>query len=379
MSLALHWFLPTAGDSRTVVPFGADGHQRPPIIDYLAQIAQAADRLGYEAVLTPTGTWCEDSWLVTAALLRETQRLKFLVAFRPNSISPTLAAQKAATFQRISGGRLLLNIVTGGEDTEQRRFGDWLDHDERYDRTDEFLHVLRGALSGTPLDYEGRYFKVEGATVNQVPQPQPQLYFGGASPAAELVAAKHVDVYLTWGEPPEMVAPRIARLRELAAEQGRTLRFGIRLHVITRDRSSDAWAETERFMEQLDPKVVAAAQAAMAKSASVGQQRMVSLHGGSRDDLVIAPNLWAGIGLVRGGAGTALVGSHEEVADRIEEYHQLGFDEFVLSGHPHLEEAYWFGEGVMPVLRSRGLIEARPTTPGSADSVLSRHAVTNAR
>jgi alkanesulfonate monooxygenase len=379
MSLALHWFLPTAGDSRTVVPFGADGHQRPPTIDYLAQIAQAADRLGYEAVLTPTGTWCEDSWLVTAALLRETQRLKFLVAFRPNSISPTLAAQKAATFQRISGGRLLLNIVTGGEDTEQRRFGDWLDHDERYDRTDEFLHVLRGALSGTPLDYEGRYFKVEGATVNQVPQPQPQLYFGGASPAAELVAAKHVDVYLTWGEPPEMVAPRIARLRELAAEQGRTLRFGIRLHVITRDRSSDAWAETERFMEQLDPKVVAAAQAAMAKSASVGQQRMVSLHGGSRDDLVIAPNLWAGIGLVRGGAGTALVGSHEEVADRIEEYHRLGFDEFVLSGYPHLEEAYWFGEGVMPVLRSRGLIEARPTTPGSADSVLSRHAVTNAR
>lgn len=379
MSISLHWFLPTSGDSRTVVPFGKDGHSRPPTIDYLAHVAQAADNLGFEGVLTPTGTWCEDSWLVTAALLRETKRLKFLVAFRPNSISPTLAAQKAATYQRISGGRLLLNIVTGGEDAEQRRFGDWLDHDERYDRTDEFLHVLRGALSGTPLDYEGRYFKVEGATVNQVPQPQPKLYFGGASPAAELVAAKHVDVYLTWGEPPEMVKPRIARLRQLAADQGRTLRFGIRLHTITRDRSQDAWAETERFMEQLDPKAVAAAQAAMAKSASVGQQRMVSLHGGSSDDLVIAPNLWAGIGLVRGGAGTALVGSHEEVADRIEEYHELGFDEFVLSGHPHVEEAYWFGEGVMPVLRKRGLIPPRPGTEGDADSVLGRHAVTNAR
>ena len=280
MSVVLHWFLPTSGDSRTVVPFGPDGHRRPPTLDYLAQIARAADDLGYTGVLTPTGTWCEDSWLVTAALLRETKRLKFLVAFRPNSISPTLAAQKAATFQRISGGRLLLNIVTGGDDSEQRRFGDWLDHDERYDRTDEFLSVLRGALTGQPYDFEGRYFHVAGATVNQVPEPIPQLYFGGASGAAEVVAAKHVDVYLAWGEPPSMVAPRLARMRELAAEQGRTLRFGIRLHVISRDRAQDAWAETERFLDQLDPAVVTAAQAALAKSASVGQRRMVSLHSG---------------------------------------------------------------------------------------------------
>ena len=379
MSVVLHWFLPTSGDSRTVVPFGPDGHRRPPTLDYLAQIARAADDLGYTGVLTPTGTWCEDSWLVTAALLRETKRLKFLVAFRPNSISPTLAAQKAATFQRISGGRLLLNIVTGGDDSEQRRFGDWLDHDERYDRTDEFLSVLRGALTGQPYDFEGRYFHVAGATVNQVPEPIPQLYFGGASGAAELVAAKHVDVYLAWGEPPAMVAPRLARMRELAAEHGRTLRFGIRLHVITRDRRQDAWAETERFLDQLDPAVVTAAQAALAKSASVGQQRMVSLHSGSRDDLVIAPNLWAGIGLVRGGAGTALVGSHEEVADRIEEYHQLGFDEFILSGHPHLEEAYWFGEGVMPILRRRGVLAPVEPRPGEARQVLGSAAITNAR
>ena len=356
MAVTLHWFLPTAGDSRTVVPLGEHGHQRPPTIDYLAQIAQAADRLGYTGVLTPTGTWCEDSWIVTAALLRETERLKFLVAFRPGAITPTLAAQQAAAFQRISGGRLLLNIVTGGDTREQRRFGDHLDHDERYDRTDEFLTVLRGAWSKEPFDHRGRYYHVEGATVAGRFE-RPELYFGGASPAAELVAARHVDVYLTWGEPPSMVAERIHRLRELAAEQGRTLRFGIRLHVITRDRAADAWAETERFLDALDPETVATAQAAMRASQSVGQQRMVSLHQGSRESLVVSPNLWAGIGLVRGGAGTALVGSHEEVADRIEEYHELGFDEFVLSGHPHLEEAYWFAEGVMPVLRRRGLLQ----------------------
>jgi alkanesulfonate monooxygenase len=293
---------------------------------------------------------------VTAALMRETERLKFLVAFRPGSLTPTLAAQKAATYQRISDGRLLLNIVTGGEATEQRRFGDWLDHDERYDRTDEFLTVLRGALSGTPTDFQGRYYHVEGATVSGGAIPTP-LYFGGASDAAELVAARHVDVYLAWGEPPAMVAPRLERMRELAAANGRTLRFGIRLHTITRDRAADAWAETERFLEGLDQGLVDLAQKTLSASQSVGQQRMRSLHGGSREDLVVSPNLWAGYGLVRGGAGTTLVGSHSDVADRIEEYHQLGFDEFILSGHPHLEEAYWFGEGVMPVLRRRGLLD----------------------
>ena len=380
MSIKLHWFLPTAGDSRTVVPFGEGGHSRPPTIDYLAQIAQAADRLGYEGVLTPTGTWCEDAWVVTAALLRETERLKFLVAFRPNAITPTLAAQKAATYQRISGGRLSLNIVTGGEDAEQRRFGDWLDHDGRYGRTDEFLTVLRGALSGRPLDFAGEHFQVAAATVNSAPDPQPLLYFGGASPAAELVAAKHVDVYLAWGEPPDMVAPRVERMRKLAAEAGRELRFGIRLHVISRDSAGEAWAETDKFLGALDPALVEQAQASLAKSSAVGQQRMRSLHqgglsAGDPESLVIAPNLWAGIGLVRGGAGTALVGSHSEVADRIQEYHALGFDEFIMSGHPHLEEAYWFAEGVFPILRERGLLEA----PQLGGNVYSRFAPTAAR
>jgi len=272
-----------------------------------------------------------------------------------------------------------LNVVTGGEDSEQRRFGDWADHDGRYERTDEFLTVLRGALSGRPLDFEGRYFHVEGATVNQAPEPRPELYFGGASAAAEAVAANHVDVYLAWGEPPSMVAPRLERVRELAAAQGRRLRFGIRLHVISRERAADAWAEADRFLDSLDPVVVSAAQASLAKSASVGQQRMVSLHSGSRDDLVVSPNLWAGIGLVRGGAGTALVGSHDEIADRIEEYHALGFDEFILSGHPHLEEAFWFGEGVMPILRRRGLLPEAERRPGEADPAFGTYAATNAR
>ncbi|MET8998296.1 LLM class flavin-dependent oxidoreductase [Amycolatopsis sp. Hca4] len=368
MSIRLHWFLPTSGDGRTIVErFHANrsagpAAQRDPDLDYLAQVARAAERQGFEGVLTPTGTWCEDAWLTTAALIRETSRLKFLVAFRPGVISPTLAAQMAGTFQRLSGGRVLLNIVTGGDAVEQRRFGDWHDHDARYARTDEFLTIVRGVWSGEPFSFEGEHLRVEGATTLAAPDPVPPIYFGGSSPAALPVAARHADVYLTWGEPPAQVAEKIGRVRELAGD--RPIRFGVRLHTISRDTSAEAWAEAQKLLDALSPEQVAKAQAQLAASESVGQQRMVALHGGRYGDgvraLEIHPNLWAGVGLVRGGAGTALVGSHEEVADLIEEYHSVGVSEFVLSGYPHLEEAYWFGDGVRPELARRGLLADVP-------------------
>ncbi|MCT9930685.1 LLM class flavin-dependent oxidoreductase [Planotetraspora sp. A-T 1434] len=367
--MRFHWFLPTTGDSRAIVGGGHGLHRghghptasvyRPPSIDYLGQIARSAEQLGFEAVLTPTGTFCEDAWLVTAALTQVTKRLKFLVAFRPGFLSPTLAAQMAATYQRLSGGRLLLNVVTGGEATEQKRFGDHLSKDERYARTDEFLSIVRGAWDG-PFDFTGKHYDVEGAMVAERPDPVPELYFGGSSAAAGPVAAKHVNVYLTWGEPPEQVAAKLDWIRELAAAENRTLRFGIRLHVIARDTADEAWAEAGRLLERIDPKDIESARKILGRSESVGQQRMLALHegfrGGKARDLEIYPNLWAGVGLVRGGAGTALVGSHGEVADLVEEYASLGIEEFVLSGYPHLEEAYWFGEGVLPELRRRGVL-----------------------
>ncbi|QXE35989.1 LLM class flavin-dependent oxidoreductase [Streptomyces sp. GMY02] len=361
MNLTFHWFLPTYGDSRHVVggghglPAGAAGGQRPATLGYLTQIARAAEQLGFEGALTPTGAWCEDAWLTTAMLARETERLKFLVAFRPGILSPTLAAQMAATFQRHAPGRLLLNVVTGGESHEQRAYGDFLDKDARYARTGEFLEVVRALWRGESVTLKGEHIQIEDAKLARVPDPVPPVYFGGSSPAAGEVAARHSDVYLTWGEPPAQVAEKIAWIRELAARAGRSVRFGIRLHVITRDTSAQAWAEAQRLLDGFSEEAVRAVQAGLARSESEGQRRMLGLHGGSTANLEVSPNLWAGIGLVRGGAGTALVGSHAEVAERIAEYHRLGIDEFIMSGHPHVEEAYWFGEGVLPLLADQGL------------------------
>src|SRR5580692_12454406 len=144
MGIVAHWFLPTNGDSRTDLSLGnAVGAERAPDIGYIGQIARSAEQLGFAGALTPTSSLCEDAWVMTAGLSQVTERFKFLVAFRPGLISPTLAAHMAATFQRISRGRLLLNIVTGGDDAEQRRFGDHLGKAERYRRAGEFLHILR--------------------------------------------------------------------------------------------------------------------------------------------------------------------------------------------------------------------------------------------
>jgi len=368
MGIVAHWFLPTNGDSRTDLSLGnavgaagsrvtAGGTERAPDIGYIGQIARSAEQLGFEGALTPTSSWCEDAWIMTAGLTQVTERFKFLVALRPGFTSPTLAAQMAATYQRISGGRLLLNIVTGGDDVEQRRFGDHLDKAGRYRRAAEFLHIVRELWDGRPVDFTGEFYDIQGGVI--VPAPvRPDIYLGGSSPQALDVAAHYADVYLTWGEPPGAVAEKLDRVRARARAAGRELRFGIRLHVIARDTAAEAWAQAQRLLDGLDPAAIERAQAIQRSSGSEGQRRMVALHGGRTDALEVSPNLWAGVGLVRGGAGTALVGSHDEVADRIAEYYHLGIEEFILSGYPHLEEAYQVGEGVLPVLRRRGLMPA---------------------
>jgi alkanesulfonate monooxygenase len=289
---------------------------------------------------------------VTAAgLAAITQRLKFLVAVRPGLVSPTLAYRMATTFDRQTHGRVLVNVVTGGDVEELHGDGLFLPHDERYDQTDEYLSIWRGLDRGETVTYSGKHYRVEGARDLFHPfQPHVPLYFGGSSPAAMRVAAKYIDVYLTWGEPPQQVGEKIAQMRELADREGREIRFGIRMHVIVRDTNEEARRAAEKLIQYVTPEVVAGGQKKLSKYESEGQRRMLELQSSSRDGLWLRPDLWAGVGTVRGGAGTAMVGDGATVAALMQEYADLGIDTFILSGYPHLEESYHFAEHVFPRL-----------------------------
>ncbi|OWY32823.1 FMNH2-dependent alkanesulfonate monooxygenase [Herbaspirillum aquaticum] len=367
MSLELFWFLPTSGDTRYL---GKSDFGRAPTLDYMRQIAVTSETLGYDGLLIPTGASCLDPWVVAASLVTVTQRIKLLVALRTSLGAPGPSARQAATLDQALNGRLLLNVVPGGDATELEADGVFLKHDERYEAADEYLTIWRKLLQGETVNYEGKHFRIRNGQLFHpaIQQPYPPLYFGGSSPAAHDLAAKHVDAYLTWGEPPAAVKQKIEDVRERAAKQGRTVRFGVRLHAIVRETTAEAWADAERLISKLTDEDIARAQQNYAKMDSVGQQRMAALHGGRRDKLEIAPNLWAGVGLVRGGAGTSLVGDAATVAERLQEYADLGVDTFVLSGYPHLEEAIRFAELVFPLLgKNTVTLRDRAQTGGAFD------------
>ncbi len=383
--MKIFWFIPTHGDSRYL---GTSTGARVADFNYFKQIAIAADTLGYEGVLIPTGRSCEDSWMVAASLIDATRRLKFLVALRPGLVQPAVSARMAATLDRLSGGRVLVNLVTGGDADELAGDGFFLDHEKRYEVSSEFMTIWRELLTlshdGESFNFEGRHLKVHGGKLLYPPvqKPYPPAFFGGSSEAAHELAAQQLDTYLTWGEPPAAVAQKVADIRERAAKYGRTLQFGIRLHVIVRETEDEAWDAARSLVSHLDEATVAAAQKRFAQMDSVGQRRMAQLHGGHfnpknvREGLEIAPNLWAGVGLVRGGAGTALVGNPQQVADRIQEYADLGLEHFIFSGYPHLEEAHRFADLVFPLLpldTQRKL--ASPTLTGPFGEVIANGGV----
>ncbi len=343
------WFLPTFGDGRYLgaPEFGARRGFR------LSQADRARlRRLGFEGVLIPTGRACEDSWLLASALAPFTEKLKFLVAVRPGVLSPTQAARMTATLDRISNGRVLINVVSGGDPQENRGDGLFWDHAERYRAAEEFLGVYKRILAGETVTFTGDYIKVEDARVAFPPvqRPHPPLYFGGSSEHAHEVGARTIDKYLSWGEPPQAVAAKFDGFQRPRRKGGRKVTLGVRLHLIVRETNEAAWAAANRLIEKLDDSTIAKAQDVFARMDSVGQSRMSALHGGRRDKLEVAPNFWAGVGLVRGGAGTALVGDPDTVAERIDEYRRIGADTFIFSGYPHLEEAYRVAELLLPRL-----------------------------
>ncbi|MGO4391852.1 LLM class flavin-dependent oxidoreductase [Variovorax sp. M-6] len=345
------WYL-TGPDGR--YPWRADG-ARPLSYAYFQQLARAVDHLGYTGALLATGA--HDAWVQGASLIPFTDHFQHLIAAHPPLLSPTLLGKMITTFDQFSKGRLRVNIVNGDAKL-MAQYGVHLSHDERYAYTDEYLTVLTALLRGETVTFKGKYIHVVDAGIPLPPhqKPAPPLWFGGSSRAAHEVAAKHIDTYLSWGETPQQAEEKIREVRALAGKYGRAsrIRFGIRLYVIVRDTEEQAWAAAQDLYDHMDEKSIAGAQAYVAGIDSIGQQRMSALHAGRKPrdlrELEIAPNLWSGIGLVRHGPGTALVGSARQVLARIQDYRDAGIEVLIVSGMPLLEEAYRFAELVLPHL-----------------------------
>lgn len=325
---------------------------------YLQQLGAAVDRLGYTGALLATAA--HDVWVLGTALATTTTRLRPLVAVHPGLISPVLLAKMALTFDTLFDGRLLINVINGDSRT-LRTFGLHLEHDERYALAREYWSVFKRLTAGETVDFAGDHVNIHNAGANfgltPVQKPHVPLWFGGSSEAGLDLAAELIDVYLSWGEPPELLAEKISRLRSKAAEHGRDIRFGLRLHLIVKDTDAEAWAYADYLLRSTSPETFARQAAFTRNSDSVGAQRQVRGHGGQvpdhAKDIEVYPNVWPGMSLLRPGPGTALVGSHASVIERLQEFEALGVDTFILSGNPLLEEAYHVAETILPALGIR--------------------------
>ena len=356
------WYLPSTkrGDATRL---GTGGVEIPPSPEYLVHIARTAEANGLANILIPCNSSCPDGWLLASALSRETERLKFLVAIRPGLSGPALAVQQANTLDQLSGGRLTVNIVPGGSTEDQKRYGDHLDHDERYERASEFLDAARAFWQkpGERVNFRGKYFEIKDGAVYPDPwRPGgPPLYFGGSSPVAKRVIARHADVFLKWGETPAQIREEYEEVRKMAREgYGRSLRLGVRFHILVRESDAQAKQDAEALIAggASYGDVSEVTGRVQGDVESISQQRMNAMSVGGR--LWWGKALFSGINLVRQGAGTMLAGSPEVVAEAIREYIDAGATTFIMSGWPHDREAENFGRLLRPLLPEEAAVPA---------------------
>jgi alkanesulfonate monooxygenase len=350
MSLTCFWYAPTHGDSRFIATKTPEFPGTPA---YLIENAQRAERSGFDGILVPAGPTCSDAFITGTHIAVETQTLRPLVAVRPGTFGPTSVAKMAATLDHISQGRLNLNIVTGGSPLELAMDGDFLVHDERYRRTDEFLEVLKAVWAADDVSHAGRYFQIKGATLRPRPlqTPHPRLYLGGASDLAIETAVRHVDGYLMWGEPVEAVRQQISNVRQVATAAGRgahSLSFGLRITLLVEETDRAAWARAEEILSAIDPTTQGKVARYLNDADSVALSRIQALAGQETSD----PCFWTGMVRYRSGNSTVLVGSVDSVATSLRAYIDAGVREFIFSSYPHRDSVSFIGERLLPLLRT---------------------------
>jgi alkanesulfonate monooxygenase len=344
--------------------------------DYLSRFARAHEAAGFDRVLIGYGASGPDGFAVAAHVLYATTTLKVLIAHRPGFVAPTLVARKLATLDALTGGgRVAIHHITGGDELDQKRDGDFADHDRRYARTAEFMSLLRQELTATkPFDYSGDFYQVKGAySVVRPDQARPiPLYFGGASPAAIGVGAEHADVYMLWGEPIAQIAERVAGIRAEAAKHGRSVRFSLSVRPIVAATEDAAWRRAEEIRSATQKRVAEAAAHVgngngqpgngagprrgngmlfgFRESTSVGSERLQN-QGAERE--VHDERLWYGVTNLIGPSGnsTALVGTPEQVAGALLAYRRVGVDTFLIRGFEPLDDVVDWGRHLVPLVR----------------------------
>lgn len=346
-NLEFGWFLPTNGDTTSFVrPMDV-----PQSLDMFDNVTTAAELAGFEYMLVPVQTACWEAWISSAMMIARSRSIKMLVAARPGYINPVLLAKMITTFDQLSGGRICINLIAGASDEEAKAEGIKFAKEERYDVMEEEVSIMKLLwTSKQPVDFEGKYYQLEGARVRPPihQRPYPRFYLGGGSQRAWEMSARHADVHLFWGDHPERIAEQIRQIRDLAKNYGREndIGFGMRLQVICRENEADAWAAAEALIEGASDK-----HKTMIKrmfGASEANRRMQELS--ETPDQLILPNLWTGITTVRPGAGVAVVGNPAQCAATLQQFIDAGCHSFCLSGYLHDAEAKRFGDWVRPRL-----------------------------
>jgi alkanesulfonate monooxygenase len=345
MAVEFGWFIPTWGDTTA---FGRRDAEIEPSLELFTDVARKAEDAGFEYLLVPVQTNCWDAYITCAVVAARTTRIAPLVAARPGFIAPTVMAKMLSTFDQLSGGRVRVNLIAGGTSRELEADGSFLGHDERYAQFAEALDIMKRAWTeDEPFDVEGTFFRAKGVEVHPKPlqKPYPPLYLGGLSDAAKELCATHADVQLFWGDTPDKIAERVQEMDLRAAEQGRTLRYGMRLQVVVRETEEEAWAAAHELIADATPELRAQRQALGDQSRA--NDRMKELA--RAENHMIDDHLWSGLATVREGAGIAVVGNPEQVAATLRRFVAAGCSSFCLSGYPHAREAERFGQLVMPL------------------------------
>lgn len=343
---------PTGGDSEYV----GVRPERAPTFEYNQKIAQIAEQSGFTSMLLPTGSPCLDASVVASSLINSTKNLNFLYAARPGFISPSVFAKQFSTLDYLSNGRALINVVTGGSPVELSKDGDSLPHDQRYKRTAEFVHIIKRLFEEDTVSHQGDYYSLNGASLfpKSVQQPRPEIFIGGASEAGQHVAAQLADVYMLWGESYEETRSRIQEMRALEKQYGRTLKYSVSFQVIVADTEELAWTRARDLLSKVNVDQIQSKSKVTKSNESIGEKRLEKLKQSSKDrDFILGPNVWAGLTQVLGGNSIALVGTPDQIADRVIEYAELGFEKILLRGYPHLETIEAVGRDIIPRVTKR--------------------------